>query len=43
MCPVCISTTALVAAGATSGAGALAIAAVTFRWVRRLRQRIALN
>jgi hypothetical protein len=43
MCPVCISTTALVAAGATSGAGALAIVAVTVRWFRRLRHRIVLD
>jgi hypothetical protein len=39
MCPVCMTTTALVAAGTTSGAGVLAVVAVTFRWLQRLRHR----
>ena len=39
MCPVCITTAALVAAGSTSGAGAFGLAAVKFRWWRRLRNR----
>jgi hypothetical protein len=37
MCPVCLTTTALVAAGTTSGAGVLAFVAVKFRWLTRRR------
>jgi hypothetical protein len=39
MCPLCMTTAALVAAGSTSGAGAFGFAAVKFRWLRRLRSR----
>ena len=39
MCPVCMTTTALVAAGTTSGAGVLGFVAVKFRWLQRLRHR----
>ena len=39
MCPVCMTTAVLVAAGSTSGAGTLGLAAVKFRWLRRLRNR----
>jgi hypothetical protein len=39
MCPVCMTTTALVAAGTTSGAGVLGFAAVRFRWWQRFRDR----
>jgi hypothetical protein len=38
MCPVCMTTTALVAAGTTSGAGVLASLAVKSRWLQRLRR-----
>jgi hypothetical protein len=38
MCPVCMTTAVLVAAGSTSGAGTLGFAAVKFRWVRRMRR-----
>jgi hypothetical protein len=38
MCPVCMTTAVLVAAGSTSGAGTLGLAAVKFRWVRRMRR-----
>jgi hypothetical protein len=40
MCPVCMSTTAALAAATTSGAGLLGLAAVKFRWLRRLSDRI---
>ena len=39
MCPVCMTTTALVAAGTTSGAGVLGFVAVKFGWLQRLRHR----
>jgi hypothetical protein len=39
MCPLCITTAALVAAGGTSGAGVLGFGAVKFRSWRRLRNR----
>lgn len=39
MCPACMTTIALVATGSTSGAGVLGLAAVKFRWLRRLRAR----
>lgn len=39
MCPLCITTAALVAAGSTSGAGVLGFGAVKFRSWRRLRNR----
>ena len=39
MCPVCMTTTALVAAGTTSGAGVLGFVAVRFRWLQRRRHR----
>ena len=39
MCPVCMTSAALVAAGTTSGAGVLGFVAVKFRWLRRLRHR----
>jgi hypothetical protein len=39
MCPVCMTTTVLVAAGTTSGAGVLGFVAVKFRWLQRLRHR----
>jgi len=39
MCPLCISTAALVAAGSTSGAGVIGFGAVKFRSWRRLRNR----
>jgi hypothetical protein len=35
MCPLCITTAALTAAGATSGAGALALVAAKWRAFRR--------
>ena len=35
MCPVCMTSAALVAAGTTSGVGVLGLVAVTFRWLRR--------
>jgi hypothetical protein len=34
-----MTTTIIVAAGTTSGAGALAVAAIRFRWLERLRRR----
>jgi hypothetical protein len=40
MCPVCMSTTAAVVAATTSGAGMLGVAAVSFRWLQRLSDRI---
>ena len=40
MCPVCMTTAALVATGSTSGAGVLGLVAVTFRWLRRRRDRV---
>jgi hypothetical protein len=43
MCPVCMTTTALVAAGTTSGAGVLGFVAVKFRWLQRLRHHTVLN
>jgi hypothetical protein len=39
MCPVCMTTTALLAAGTRSGAGVLGVVAVTFRWLQRVRHR----
>jgi hypothetical protein len=39
MCPVCMTTTALVAASTTSGAGVLGFVTVTFRLLRRFRHR----
>lgn len=39
MCPVCMTTAALVAAGSTSGAGVLGFVTVKFRRLRRLRNR----
>jgi hypothetical protein len=36
MCPICMTTTALVVAGATSGAGVLGFVAVRFRWLNRV-------
>jgi hypothetical protein len=39
MCPVCITTAAVVAAGGGSGAGVLGFMARRFRWLRRLRAR----
>ena len=39
MCPMCVTTTVLVAAGATSGASALTVVAIRFRWLERLRRR----
>ena len=41
MCPVCLTTAALVAAGTTSGAGVLAFLTVKSRRLRRLRRRTA--
>jgi hypothetical protein len=41
MCPVCMTTAALVAAGSTSGAGVLGFVAIKFGWLRRLRNRAA--
>jgi NAD(P)-dependent dehydrogenase (short-subunit alcohol dehydrogenase family) len=43
MCPVCLTTTALVVAGTTSGAGVLGFVAVKFRWLQRLRRRTVLR
>jgi hypothetical protein len=37
MCPVCMTTAVLVAAGTTSGAGVLGFVAVKFRWLRVFR------
>ena len=37
MCPVCLTTAALVAAGTTSGAGVLGFVAAKFRWLQILR------
>ncbi len=34
MCPACITTAALVAAGSASGAGVLGFVAVKLRWLR---------
>ena len=39
MCPVCMTTAAMVAVGSTSGAGVLGFVAIRFRWFRRLRNR----
>ena len=39
MCPVCMTTAAMVAAGSTSGAGVLGFLAFKFRLFRRLRNR----
>jgi hypothetical protein len=39
MCPVCMTTAALVAAGTTSGTGVLGLVAIKFRWFQRLRNR----
>jgi hypothetical protein len=39
MCPACLTTAAVVAAGATSGFGVLGFAAVKFRWLPRLRRK----
>jgi hypothetical protein len=36
MCPVCMTTTAVVVAATTSGAGVLGFVAVRFRWLQRL-------
>jgi hypothetical protein len=41
MCPMCMTTAVVVAACSTSGAGVLGVVAVKFRWLRRLRNRIA--
>ena len=43
MCPLCVTNTALVVAGATSGAGVLGLVAVKFRalWRRRREPRTA--
>lgn len=38
MCPLCMTTAALVAAGTTSGAGVLGFVAVKFRALRRRRR-----
>lgn len=38
MCPVCMTNTALVVAGATSGAGVLSFVAVKVRALRRHRR-----
>jgi hypothetical protein len=43
MCPACMTTTVLVAASATSGAGVLGLVAVRFRWLQRLRDHIVLK
>ena len=43
MCPVCMTTTALVVAGTTSGAGVLGFVAVRFRWLQRFRDRSVLK
>ena len=37
MCPVCMTTAVLVAAGTTSGAGVLGLRAVKFRWLQIFR------
>jgi hypothetical protein len=39
MCPVCMTSAAMIAAGSTSGAGVLGFVAIRFRWFRRLRRR----
>jgi hypothetical protein len=39
MCPVCMTTAALLAAGSTSGTGVLGFVAVKLRWLRRRRNR----
>jgi hypothetical protein len=39
MCPVCMSTTAVLVAATTSGAGVLGFVAVRFRWLERLADR----
>ena len=38
MCPVCMSTAVLVAAGTTSGVGVLGFVAVKFRWLQIFRR-----
>jgi len=38
MCPVCMTTAVLVAAGTTSGAGVLGFVAVKFRWLQIFRR-----
>ena len=35
MCPACITTAALVAAGSASGVGVIGFMAARFRWLRR--------
>jgi hypothetical protein len=37
MCPVCMTTAAMVAAGTTSGAGVLGFLALRFRWLQVFR------
>ena len=39
MCPVCMTTAVLVAAGTSSGAGLLGFMAVKFRWLQIFRLR----
>ena len=39
MCPICMTNAALVAAGATSGAGVLGFVVVKFRTVLRRRRK----
>lgn len=41
MCPVCMTTTAVLIAGTTSGAGVLGLVALRSKWLRRFRDRIA--
>ena len=38
MCPVCMTTAVLVAAGTSSGAGVLGFMAVKFRWLQIFRR-----
>lgn len=39
MCPACLTTAAVIAAGSVSGAGALSYVAVRYRRLRHLRHR----
>lgn len=43
MCPACLTTAAVVAAGSVSGVGVLGHVAVKYGWLQRFRRRTALT
>ena len=43
MWPICMTTTALVVAGTTSGAGVLGFVALRFGWLQRFHDRTVLD